>query len=119
MIYRTSLVAPAFGLRREIDRLFEGAFGGQTGVPRTPLLAPVTDVKEGDEELTLTVELPVYRLGGVTAPSSAPGAQRDLPLSQLTTMTAAMRSTRIADRTAVQWYTNRSPTTSDSLRPDA
>ncbi|HZS60699.1 MAG TPA: Hsp20/alpha crystallin family protein [Gemmatimonadaceae bacterium] len=55
-IYRTSVATPVFGLRREIDRLFDDAFGGQAG--RDGGWAPAVDVKEDAKELTLTVELP-------------------------------------------------------------
>ena len=55
MLYRTTLSAPVFGLRREIDRLFEDTFGrgdGMTG------WTPAVDVGETDKELRLEVELP-------------------------------------------------------------
>jgi HSP20 family protein len=54
-IYRTGFAAPVFGLRREIDRLFDDAFGGQTAREGW---VPAVDVKEDAKELTLTVELP-------------------------------------------------------------
>src|SRR5688500_9754920 len=43
MIYRTALTTPIFGLRREIDRLFEDTFGnaGARGA-----WAPMVDVRE-------------------------------------------------------------------------
>lgn len=49
----TGLV-PVFGLRREIDRLFDDAFGGRGG----PSWAPAVDVSENSNEITLDVELP-------------------------------------------------------------
>jgi HSP20 family protein len=58
MVYRTTLAAPVFGLRREIDRLFEDAFGNGGELRRGAVWTPVTDVKEDDRTLTLTVELP-------------------------------------------------------------
>jgi HSP20 family protein len=54
MLYRTSLTAPVFGLRREIDRLFEDTFGRETGSAWTP----VVDIRESQNELRLDVELP-------------------------------------------------------------
>ena len=46
-----------FGLRREIDRLFEDAFGGG-GRSAAPTWAPAVDVREDNQEITLNVELP-------------------------------------------------------------
>jgi HSP20 family protein len=43
-----------FGLRREIDRLFEDAFGGD---PRSSGWAPAVDVREDAKEIVLEVEL--------------------------------------------------------------
>ena len=54
-LYRTGFAAPVFGLRREIDKLFDDAFGGQSG--RDGWMPPV-DAKEEPNELTLTIELP-------------------------------------------------------------
>lgn len=55
MIYRTSLSAPVFGLRREIDRLFEDTFGRGEGMSTWN---PAVDVRETDQELALELELP-------------------------------------------------------------
>jgi HSP20 family protein len=54
MLYRTSLTAPVFGLRREIDRLFEDTFGRDSGSAWTPAV----DIRENQNELKLDVELP-------------------------------------------------------------
>jgi HSP20 family protein len=55
MLYRTSPTAPVFGLRREIDRLFEDTFGrGDGGTAWTPAV----DIQENQNELRLDVELP-------------------------------------------------------------
>ena len=55
MLYRTSSTAPVFGLRREIDRLFEDTFGrGDGGTSWTPAV----DIRESQNELQLDVELP-------------------------------------------------------------
>jgi HSP20 family protein len=55
MLYRTSLTTPVFGLRREIDRLFEDTFGrGEGGTAWTPAV----DIRENPNEMTLDVELP-------------------------------------------------------------
>src|SRR5262245_48664845 len=55
MVYRGSLTGPVFGLRREIDRLFEDTFGGDT---RRGSWAPAVDVREDNKEIVLEVELP-------------------------------------------------------------
>lgn len=55
MLYRTSLSAPVFGLRREIDRLFEDTFGRGEGMSTWN---PAVDVRETDQELALELELP-------------------------------------------------------------
>jgi len=52
MLYRT---APVFGLRREIDKLFEDAFGGATD---GGFWNPAVDIRENDNELRIDVELP-------------------------------------------------------------
>lgn len=54
MLYRTSLSAPVFGLRREIDRLFEDTFGRDASSTWTPSV----DVRENQNEVRLDVELP-------------------------------------------------------------
>ena len=56
-MYRTSVAAPAFSLRREIDRLFDDAFGG-TPTRTGALWAPPVDVRESQNELALSVEVP-------------------------------------------------------------
>jgi len=56
MLYATTMTAPIFGLRRDIDRLFESAYvRGQTG--RSEWI-PAVDIRETDQELTFAVELP-------------------------------------------------------------
>jgi len=56
MVYRGSLTGPVFGLRREIDRLFEDTFGGDSR--RSGGWAPAVDVREDTKEIVLEVELP-------------------------------------------------------------
>jgi HSP20 family protein len=53
MLYRMTTSAPIFGLRREIDRLFEDTFGREGGS-----FTPAVDIKENDQEISLEVELP-------------------------------------------------------------
>jgi len=55
MVYRGSLTGPVFGLRREIDRLFEDTFGGDS---RRSGWAPAVDIREDNKEIALEVELP-------------------------------------------------------------
>src|SRR4051812_8591310 len=56
MVYRGSLTGPVFGLRREIDRLFEDTFGG--GESRRTGWIPAVDVREDNTEIVLEIELP-------------------------------------------------------------
>ena len=53
-MYRTSLTAPIFGLRREIDRLFEDTF--QNGGDRNAWL-PSVNIRETGNEFAFEVEL--------------------------------------------------------------
>jgi len=55
MLYRTGLSTPVFGLRREIDRLFEDTFGRGEGMSAW---TPAVDVQETDQELRLDLEIP-------------------------------------------------------------
>jgi HSP20 family protein len=55
MVNRGSLTGPVFGLRREIDRLFEDTFGGDA---RRTGWAPAVDIREDNKEIALEVELP-------------------------------------------------------------
>lgn len=54
-MYRTSLNAPVFGLRRDIDRLFEEAFGATNN---GSAWMPVADIRESKTDLTIDFELP-------------------------------------------------------------
>jgi len=56
MVYRTTVAAPIFGLRREIDRLFEDTFGRE-GLSASGWV-PAVDVREDNDEVALTFELP-------------------------------------------------------------
>ena len=55
MVYRGSLTGPVFGLRREIDRLFEDAFGSDS---RRTGWVPAVDIREDNNEIALEIELP-------------------------------------------------------------
>lgn len=55
MVYRISQTSPVFGLRREIDRLFEDTFGRDSA--RTSW-TPAIDVREDSREIVLEAELP-------------------------------------------------------------
>ena len=56
MMYATTMTAPVFGLRREIDRLFEGAF--TRGQAAWSEWTPAVEIRETDRELSFVVELP-------------------------------------------------------------
>lgn len=56
MAYRSTAFHPAFSLRREIDRLFDDAFGGTSG-QRAEWVPPV-DVRESSRDLRFEIELP-------------------------------------------------------------
>ena len=56
MLYRMTTGAPIFGLRREIDRLFDDTFAHNAGS-----FTPAVDIKENDKEIRLEVELPGLR----------------------------------------------------------
>ena len=59
MVYATTLTAPAFALRRQIDRLLEQSLGhGHTGQGDW---VPAVDICETEGELTFSVELPGVR----------------------------------------------------------
>ena len=55
---KTSLNAPVFGLRRDIDRLFEEAFGATNN---GSAWMPVADIRESKSDLTIDFELPGLR----------------------------------------------------------
>lgn len=54
-MFRTQSLTPVFGLRREIDRLFDDMYGNVSGRPGW---TPAVDVREDDKELTILAELP-------------------------------------------------------------
>jgi HSP20 family protein len=59
MLYRAMVTAPVFGLRREIDRLFENTFGrGPVGQVGQSEWSPAVDIRETEQELAFEVELP-------------------------------------------------------------
>jgi HSP20 family protein len=66
MLYRSSQSSPVFGLRREIDRLFEDTFGRDS--TRTGW-APAVDVREDAKEICLEIELPGIKPGDVDVTS--------------------------------------------------
>lgn len=55
MLFETSLNTPVFGLRREMNRLFDDVLNRTT--PATAWIPPV-DVSETDQEIVLSLELP-------------------------------------------------------------
>jgi HSP20 family protein len=56
MVYATFPTAPVFGLRRQIDRLFEDTLRGGPGGRNEWI--PAVDIRETNQELTFAVELP-------------------------------------------------------------
>lgn len=56
MLYAATPTAPVFGLRREIDRLFEDTF--RLGHAGRGEWSPAVDVRETDQELIFVVEIP-------------------------------------------------------------
>ena len=63
MLYAHVTTSPVFGLRREIDRLFEQTFGrGQAGLSEW---TPAVDIRETEQELTFAVALPGIKLEDV------------------------------------------------------
>jgi HSP20 family protein len=56
MLYRMTTGSPIFGLRREIDRLFDDTFARDGGS-----FTPAVDIKENDREIRLELELPGMR----------------------------------------------------------
>ncbi|MBA4071547.1 MAG: hypothetical protein C0497_06890, partial [Gemmatimonas sp.] len=59
MVRTTKFTAPVFGLRREIDKLFEDTFGN-AGMPLLSSTAwlPAVDVKETNDALLFDLEMP-------------------------------------------------------------
>jgi len=63
MLYTNAVAAPVFGLRREIDRLFENTFArGPAGQSEW---SPAVDIRETDQELTFEIEVPGIKLEDV------------------------------------------------------
>ena len=56
MVYRTTTLPPLFSLRRDVDRLFEDAFGRAAAAPAT--WSPSTDVREETDAYRFEIELP-------------------------------------------------------------
>lgn len=62
MVYRTSITAPVFGLRREIDRLFEDTFGrGNSDASGRMTWSPAVNIHEDETSLSFEFELPGFR----------------------------------------------------------
>lgn len=56
MLYRMTTGSPIFGLRREIDRLFDDTFARDGNT-----FTPAVDIKENENEIRLEAELPGIR----------------------------------------------------------
>jgi len=63
VLYATSPTTPVFGLRREIDRLFEDAF--RLGHAGRGDWTPAVDVRETAQELLFAIEIPGIALNDV------------------------------------------------------
>jgi len=61
MVYRTTVAAPVFSLRREIDKLFEDTFGQPGATTAASGWTPAVDITERDASLTIAVDLPGVR----------------------------------------------------------
>jgi len=59
MVYTTTLTAPAFALRRQIDRLLENSLGN--GQAFQGDWVPAVDIRENERELNFAVELPGFK----------------------------------------------------------
>ena len=59
MVYATTLTAPGFALRRQIDRLLENTLGN--GQAFQGDWVPAVDIRENERELNFAVELPGFR----------------------------------------------------------
>ncbi|MDQ8155607.1 MAG: Hsp20/alpha crystallin family protein [Gemmatimonadota bacterium] len=58
MVRTTKFATPLFGLRREIDRLFEDSFGNVAAPQTATAWLPPVDVKETSDALLFDVEMP-------------------------------------------------------------
>ena len=60
MVYRTAIAAPAVSLRSEIDRMFENTLNalGASGATRVSDWMPPVDIRESENELSLSFEIP-------------------------------------------------------------
>ena len=60
MVYRTAIAAPAVSLRSEIDRMFESTLNalGANGATRVSDWMPPVDIRESENELSLSFEIP-------------------------------------------------------------
>ena len=61
MMYRTTLSAPVFGLRRELDRLMDETLGVRQNPDASASWGPAVDVSEDQDGLLLEFELPGLR----------------------------------------------------------
>jgi HSP20 family protein len=59
MVYTTTMTAPAFALRRQLDRLLENSLGN--GQAFQGDWVPAVDIRENERELNFAVELPGFR----------------------------------------------------------
>jgi HSP20 family protein len=62
---RPTGLSPAFSLRREIDRLFDDAFGGSGLFASGTTWRPPVDIEENDRELCLALEVPGIEPGQI------------------------------------------------------
>jgi len=65
MVYRTATLTPMFSLRREVDRLFDDAFGRGVDGSAATAWTPAVDVREEPTAFLFELELPGVAPEGV------------------------------------------------------
>lgn len=65
MVYRTATLTPMFSLRREVDRLFDDAFGRTAEGASVAAWTPAVDVREEPTAFLFELELPGVAPEGV------------------------------------------------------
>src|SRR4051812_16463400 len=98
MMYRTTLSAPVFGLRRELDRLMDETLGMSPDPDTSASWGPAIDVTEDQDGLLIELELPGLRPDDVEI-TTEKGVLTVRGEKQTTAMRDGVRSV-IAERSA-------------------